>query len=160
MSNQRSVLIRQGFFAGLLGFTTVAAWFAGLNLSAGRSPLFTANVLGSVLLQEPLDVALQSIDLTRVVVYSALHLITFLALGLIAAWLVALAARGMQLWYVSLFVVIFVTFHLFGAVQVFAAPVQAVLSATMIWGAGIAASIVMTAYLQWRHPEVRARQQW
>ncbi|MHB1224686.1 MAG: hypothetical protein ACYC2G_11700 [Gemmatimonadaceae bacterium] len=92
--------------------------------------------------------------------YSGLHLLVFLALGVAAAALAALAERGQQLWYVALFFFIFISFHLEGAVQSFAEPMQSVLSEAAIWGAGVAGSTAMLTYLLWRHPRIRARQAW
>jgi hypothetical protein len=95
-----------------------------------------------------------------VLVYNGLHLVVFLAFGVAAAALAALADRGQQLWYVALFFFIFISFHLEAAVQIFAAPMRAVLSDAVVWGAGIAASAAMLGYLLWRHPRVRAKQGW
>jgi predicted tellurium resistance membrane protein TerC len=152
--------IKQGLIAGVIGLVTVAAWFGVLNLAAGRSPFFTAGVLGSVLLYDAADPSAVSVAAAPVLAYTALHLAVFLGLGLLVSWLAGLADRGFQLWYVSFFAVIFIGFHLFGAIQAFAAPMRSVLSGAMIWGAGIAASVTMMGFLLWKHPKLRGPQTW
>jgi hypothetical protein len=152
--------IGKGFVAGALGFGTVAIVFAVSNLAAGRSPLFTAALLGATLLGQVSDPTLVSVTASSVLAYSALHLAVFLMFGIAAAALIAFADRGSQLWYVSLFFFVFFSFHLAGAVQAFALAVQPLLSEVAIWAAGVGASIAMAAYLIWRHPRVRAHQAW
>jgi hypothetical protein len=146
--------------AGLIGFATVAVVFAVVNVAAGRSPFYTAALLGNALRDGGIDPATVGVTLGSVVTYSALHLVVFIAFGALAASLATLADRGWQLWFIALFFFIFVGFHLFGAIQAFAAPVRTALSDGMIWGAGIAASFMMAAYLIRAHPALRSPQSW
>ena len=152
--------IKQGIVAGLLGFGAVAVVFALVNLGAGRSPLYTAAALGGALFYGVADPAVVSITPGAVLAYSALHLGVFMAFGVLAAALATLADRGWQLWFVALFFFIFISFHLVAAVQGLATPMRSVLSGTMVWGAGIAASLLMAWYLLRAHPRMRAAQPW
>lgn len=160
MTSRRASYLTEGIVVGLLGLATVAVWFALLDLLAGRSPFYTSSVLGSVLLYGATDPGSVSVAAAPVLAYSALHAVVFLVIGVLMAWLASLAGRGMQLWYVAFFGVIFIGFHLFGAVQLFAAPMSAAFSGAMVWGAGIAASVVMMLYLVWRHPSIVGPQTW
>lgn len=152
--------ISHGFVAGLIGFAAVAAVFAAANIVAGRSPLYTAALLGASLSRAVTDPAQLPVTAMNVLAYTGLHLAVFLALGVAASALAVMADQGWQLWFVALFFFIFITFHLIAAVQVLAAPVQSVMPAVEIWGAGLAASAAMGAYLAWVHPRLRARQAW
>jgi hypothetical protein len=149
--------LREGVVAGLTGFGTVAAVLALLNLISGRSPFHTAEILGSALLGRP-SAAVPSSD--AIMLYSVVHLAVFIAFGLVAAWLARLADRGWQLWFVALFFFIFISFHLFAAVQALATPGRAMIADATVWGAGVAAAALMALYLVWAHPRARATQRW
>jgi hypothetical protein len=150
----------QGLIAGGIGFGTVVLVFALANVLAGRSPFYTSALLGAALFTEITDPAMVEVTPSTVLAYNGVHLMVYLAFGVVAAALASLADRGRQLWYVSLFFYVFVSFHLYGAVQAFAAPMRPALSDVAIWLAGGAASVAMAAYLLWMHPRMRARQSW
>lgn len=152
--------IGQGLVAGLIGFATVAFVFAVANAVAGRSPLYTSALLGATLFEGATDPTRVTVTAANVLAYNALHLTVFLVFGVLASALASLADRGWQLWFVALFFFLFFSFHLEAAVQAFAAPVRSALSGAAIWGAGIAASVAMAAYLLRAHPRIRARQSW
>jgi hypothetical protein len=153
-------IIAQGLIAGGIGFGMVVVIFAIANLLAGRSPFYTSALLGAALFTEITDPALVAVTASTVLAYNGVHLMAYLAFGVVASALASLADRGRQLWYVSLFFYLFVSFHLYGAVQAFAAPMRPALSDGAIWLAGGAASVAMAAYLLWQHPQMRARQSW
>lgn len=152
--------ISQGLVAGIIGFVTVAAVFAVANIIAGRSVFYTSALLGATLFYGATDPTQVVVTPANVLAYNGLHLIVFVAFGVLAAALAAIADRGAQLWYVSLFFFVFFTFHLAGAVQSFAEPMRAALSDVAIWGAAIAAGAAMLAFLLWQHPRIRSRQAW
>jgi hypothetical protein len=152
--------LSQGLIAGIIGFATVAVVLAVANIAGGRSPFYSANVLGSVLFYDVTDPASVPVTVLPVLAYTAIHLAVFVAFGLVAAALAALSDRGWQLWFVGLFFMIFISFHMFAAVQLLAAPARTVLSEAMIWVAGVAASIAMIGYLVRAHPGMRTGQPW
>ena len=145
---------------GVIGFLTVAVVFAVANMLVGRSPVYTSALLGAAFFHGLTDPTQVSVTATNVLAYTGLHLAVFLAFGVLASALAALADRGWQLWFVALFFFLFFSFHLEAGVQAFAAPVQSALSDEAIWGAGIAASVAMAAYFLWVHPRIRAPQPW
>lgn len=151
---------KQGLVAGMIGFLTVAVVIAVADMIVGRSPLYAAALLGGALFHGVTDPANVSVIPSYVLEYSTLHLAVYLAFGLVASALAAMADRGWQLWFVALFFLIFVSYHLVATVQAFALPMLSVLSAGAIWGAGLCASAAMAAYLLWRHPRIRTRQSW
>lgn len=160
MTMNWGVTVRQGIVAGLIGFATVAVALAIVNVATGHSPFFTAALLGAALFYGITDPGLVSVTPAYVFAYNGLHLAVFLVFGVLAAALAALADRGWQLWYLSLFFFIFIAFHLFAAVEALAAPMRLALPDAVVWGAGIAASLLMATYLIRVHPRMRAPQPW
>jgi hypothetical protein len=152
--------LRQGVLAGLIGYAATAIMFAIANVLAGRSPFYTAAVLGASLAYGIEDPSQVVVTPGYVLAYNGTHLIVFLGLGLLGAWLARIADRGAHLWFVGLFFFIFVSFHLIAVVQVLAVPMQAVISDAAIWLAGITAGLLMAAYLLKVHPAIRAQQAW
>jgi len=77
--------VRDGVVAGLLGATSVAAWFFILDATAGR-PFFTPAVLGSAVVQV-LGGGAGGLGLAaHVLIYTVLHVAAFVALGIVAAF--------------------------------------------------------------------------
>lgn len=70
-----------------------------LDLVQARSPFYTAALPGSVLfygLEDPADLVVWA---GPVPAYNGIHMLTFLAVGPVAAWLASGAERGPQFWY-------------------------------------------------------------
>ena len=159
-SPSRSAIVRHGLIAGLLGYGVVALAFGLANVIAGRSFFHTAALLGAALFEGATEPTGVTVTPASVAAYNAVHLLVFLGFGLVTSWLASMARRGPQLWYVALFAFIFVGFHLIGAAQLLASPMEAALSAPMIWVAGITASLIMAGYVIAQHPELQRREQW
>jgi hypothetical protein len=155
-----SRIIAQGILTGVIGFLTVAVVFAIANMAAGRSPLYTAALLGATLFFGANDPSQVVVTPANVLAYTLLHGFVFLAFGVASSALASLADRGRQLWFVALFFVIFISFHLEAAVQTLAIAVRPAVSDVAIWVAGVAASAAMALYLLWAHPRIRADHAW
>ena len=160
MKNTWRKVLEQGAVAGLIGFAAVAVIFAALNLAQGRSPFYTAALLGASLFYGATDPAQVAVAPPAVFAYNGLHLVVFLAFGIIASALAIVADRGRQLWYVALFFFLFVSFHLEGFVQALSYPMRQAIPEVAVWSAGIAASLAMGAYILRQHPRMRAPQPW
>jgi hypothetical protein len=91
--------------AGLLGATTVAAWFLLLDFLAGR-PLHIASVLGQVLLLGDRTPDLGQLHWGAVELYGFFHFLSFLAVGWLAVRLLHMAIRE-PVWLVA-FLLLFV----------------------------------------------------
>ena len=89
MIARRERLFVHGLVAGVFGYAAIVAFFAFANVLAGRSPFFTAAVLGNALLGNPST----AISVPSVAVYNGLHLVAFLLLGGAAAWMADLVER-------------------------------------------------------------------
>lgn len=84
---------REGLVVGLIGFASVALFYAAFDFLAARGFLFTVNLLGKAVFYGWRDPSVLetpiAIDVTAVILYTVLHLLVALAIGLVVAWLVA-----------------------------------------------------------------------
>jgi hypothetical protein len=90
MNEQKARLIREGFFAGIVGYGAVVALFAIANVMSGENVLHTPLVLGTALLGGAVD---QTGPFAPILAFNGLHLLVSLALGFGAS---ILAARAEQ----------------------------------------------------------------
>ncbi len=156
MDSDRNQVFAQGLVAGLIGYLTVALVFAIANLFLGRSPFYTAALLGGALFYHARDLGDVAVVPATVLAYNGVHLLVFLALGMLAAWLAWLAERGPEFWYLSAVLFIFVMFHLLGAFLFFTDRLRAALSVWLVVDASLAAGAAMGIYLLGAHPRLRA----
>jgi hypothetical protein len=153
-------ILNQGLVAGAVGYVTVSLVMAVASVVAGQSPLYFAAMMGASLVYGITDPAAVTVAPEFVLSYNGLHLLAFLALGMLTSWLAAQADRGAQLWYVGLFFFILVSFHLMGAVQLAAEPVRTAIPVYGVWVAGVAAAATMATYILATHPMIRTPQPW
>ncbi len=85
-------IVREGAVAGLIGAATVAVWFLVFDVIQGR-PLETPAILWAGLVRGTATGAAVSPGLGPVVAYTILHVLAFLAFGIVASALVAGAER-------------------------------------------------------------------
>jgi hypothetical protein len=158
MTEQRYRTLLHGAVAGLVGYLSIAFLFAIVNIIAGRSPFYTAAVLGTGLTSGTAEAAPVAIAPGPIFAYNALHLIIFLIIGVLASSLVTWSEHGepgAARWYVGLFLFMFVLFHLLAAAQGFTQSVADALSGRLIWGAGSLAAAMMIGYLIVVSPALR-----
>lgn len=147
-------VVREGFAAGLIGAGSVAAWFMIVDLIAGR-PFFTPAVLGSAAFHGLRDPATVIIGPQAVLAYTALHLLLFLFVGLVAAAMVSEAKRSPQvLWLLAEFFIVF-EFGFYAAVAIVFAPLLAALAWINVAVGNLIAALGMGYYLWRAHPELR-----
>jgi hypothetical protein len=149
-------LLREGLVAGVLGYATVVVYFVALNLIQGRSPFYTAALLGSNLfygLESPADL---TITAGPVIAYNGVHLLGFVVVGGIMAWLAGLAERIPQGWYLVSLLFLLVLAHGFGLPLWFDEPIRNELPLWHVVVATSIAAVVMGLYLLSAHPRLRA----
>lgn len=150
--------VKEALVSAVIAFVVIAAIFMVTDIVTRRMWYYTPGALAYALF-----VGTQSSPLITpklVMSYTLVHLAVLFVFGFAAALLARLAERGPQLWYVALFLLVFVGFHLFAAVQALSLPAVASISQPMIWLAGVAASMAMSWYLLRRHPLIRGTQAW
>lgn len=150
MKPEHQRLLTNGLLAGTIGYAVIVAFFALANIVQGRSPFFTAAVLGNALLGEPST----AIAVAPVAVYNGFHLVAFLLLGTAAAGIAGLVEQRPQLWYLLFFLGLVVFFHLFGAVAALAAPAGSAVPLWEVLGASLLALVAMSVWLWRAYPEV------
>ena len=155
MEKQREQVLSQGLVAGLIGYATVALFFVVVDVLFGRAAFYTPALIGGALfygLRDPSELVVWA---GPVFSYNGVHLLLFLALGALAAWLARFSERAHQLWYVGLSLFLFVLLHLQGAVLMLTERVRESLSTWQVLVAGLAAGVTMCGYLLWTHPKLR-----
>ncbi|HEV8309150.1 MAG TPA: hypothetical protein VGW35_15935 [Methylomirabilota bacterium] len=88
----KRAVVREGIIAGLIGAATVAVWFLIFDLIQ-LAPLRTPALLWATLFQGVRDPAAVSPALLPVLAYTAAHVLVFIVIGIVAAFLVAGAER-------------------------------------------------------------------
>jgi len=155
MKARTEQLITQGLISGACGYAAVVLFFFVLNLVAGRSPFFTAALLGEAFFYGLNDPAGVVVWAGPVIAYNGLHLLIFLGLGMLAAWLAALSERGPEFWYISILVFLFIIFHVYGALLFLTEPFRSVFPVWQSFLAGTLASVAMGSFLVWARPGLR-----
>jgi hypothetical protein len=146
-----SQVLEDGFFVGVIGAAIVALWYLVLDTIAGR-PLFTPSLLGSILFRGASDVSHVSIDPAIVAWYTAVHVLAFLAVGLVASWLATQFEKFPAVGIAMLFLfVIFEAAFFFFAIAV-GRNLLGVLGVWTVAVANLLAAGAMAAFLWWRHP--------
>ncbi|MFW6078703.1 MAG: hypothetical protein ACODAE_03730 [Gemmatimonadota bacterium] len=150
----KSILV-QGLVTGFIGYAVIVGFFFIANLIQGRPPFYTVAVLGGTLFYGwtgPEDVEVWA---GPVLAYNGAHLLVFLLIGMIAAWLAAESEGGPQFWYLGISFFIFGLIHIFGAILWLGGLVRAVLPALTVVTATLLAAVAMAAYLWRMHPALR-----
>jgi hypothetical protein len=97
--SERALICLDGIIAGLIGAAIVAIWFLFMD-TVTRLPLYTPTVLGEGLLLGEQGLRSNSgelISLKLTLMYSGVHGLVFMVLGMIAACLLLLSKRKLQL---------------------------------------------------------------
>jgi hypothetical protein len=142
-------VVSEGMVTGFLGYAAVVAFFAVVNLVAGRPPFHTAAVLGSALFWGVRDSAEAVAGPAPILAYNGIHLFVSLLIGLGAAWLVFQAERHRALWYAVFFIFLAGFIYSMAMMGVFAAEIAHLLPWAHIGFANLCAGIVAGVYL-WR----------
>jgi hypothetical protein len=131
-------VIREGVTAGIIGAVAVAMWFLAVDWIHGE-PLRTPIVLGTNLLRQPSPGP-------AVLLYSVVHVLAFVAFGLVAALLLAGAEREPML--VFFVVILFTAFEVafFGAIVIFARWILDELAGWTIFVGNLLAAAAMLGY--------------
>jgi hypothetical protein len=146
---QRSVL-REGIVAGLIGAAVVAVWYFVFDFARGQA-LLTPTLLGAFVFEGALSPAGIDPALGPIVKYTILHGVAFMAFGVIAATMIAVAERERSLFVA--FVILFASFEVF-FIAVLGAFGQSILGALVWWSVligNLLASIAMLGYLFREH---------
>ena len=152
MTERTKLILTGGLAAGLIGYATVVVVVGVLNVLMGRSLFYTAAMFGSAMFYGLQDPATLQISAGPVLAYNMVHVLAFLAVGMLTSWLVSLAEQFPAAQYFILVVLIFVAFHLFAALLLFAGPLLGDGAWIVVGVGGITAAVLMGWYLLKTHP--------
>ena len=155
MTEARKETIWQGLMAGLTGYATVALAVGIGDVIQGRSFFYTVSLLGGWLFYGQYDPSDVLIWPGAVFAYNGLHLVTFLAFGLVGSWLANVAERGPLFWYGSLVLYLMVFTHLYAGVVMMTEPMRAGVSLLQVTIPSLLAVGLMSGYLLRMHPLLR-----
>lgn len=148
---ERNRTLHEGTRAGLLGAVSVALWFLLVDVVGGQ-PLFTPRILGESLMAV---IGLDRVSpAAYVMVYTVWHVILFVGLGIVVAWVVN-AADSEPSHLIGLFF-LFVAFELGFHLYVYTLSLrgQAVpIAWYQIGAANLLAAVVMGRSLFRAHPQ-------
>jgi hypothetical protein len=146
--------IREGIIAGMVGAVAVAAWFFVLDVIQGRL-LFTPAALGSGFLLGARGVNEVQITLTTVGGYTLVHIVAFIAVGILAAVLIHAAEKQPVVLLGA--ILVFVTLEVFfvGLMALIASWLMDALSWWTVAAANLIAGLGMGVYLFRTHPRLR-----
>jgi len=147
MSELRKRMLVEGMVAGVLGYVVVAVFFVVVNVSAGRSPVYTAALAGEATFGGLRDAAGMTMDPGLVLAFNGVQLVVLLAFGFLAAWLMYATEMRPALWYVTFFAFLAATVAGSGAVVAATVLSGRLISPWLVMGAGLVAVAGMMTYL-------------
>jgi hypothetical protein len=145
-----------GLIAGLIGYVAIAAFFMVVNGLQGRSPFYTAALLGAALFSGLRDAASLSVEPGSVIAYNGLHIVVFVTIGLISARLALAVEENPRAFYPTFFLGLFGFIFLTGMIFAFALYLGSPLSFWSIGGAMLLSVTGMLTYLLGVNPLLRA----
>lgn len=152
---RRYPMVFEGFVMGLIGAATVAFWFFAVDL-VSRTPFYTPAAIASAVLLGARNASAVQFSVGIVVAYTFLHLIAFLGVGLVFAWLVRRVERTRLFLVESAAILLVLEGLFFGSVGISSGWVLETLGWVPVLIANVLAVASMGTWVWQRHPEVRA----
>lgn len=146
----------EGFVAGLIGAVSVAAWFLIVDVIAGQ-PFFTPAMLGDALFWRQTDPAQVQIAFSTVIAYTMVHVLAFVAAGILAAFVVHQVESFPATLYIVVAVFMVFEFGFYVLIAIVARPLLGALAWTNVAAGNLIAAAGMGYYLWYRHPRLRER---
>jgi len=144
----RARILSEGLFTGLIGCLTVVLFYGVLNLIEGHSFFATAERLGAGLVASGGGAA------GAVLAFNGLHVVVFLVIGVVAAWLVMQTERHPSFFVLALFIGVAGLFAVLAVFLSFAASTGIEIPIGTVLAANLAAGALMGAYLLKAHPKL------
>jgi len=153
--------LRQGLIVGLIGYVSVAAFYAAFDILAARGSLYTVDLLGKSLFEGLRDRSVlglpMALDVGGIAAYNALHLFVSLAIGLVVTGLVEYSDRHPARGPAVLAIIVAGFFVTIVAVGLLTAPIRPLLPWWSIVSANALAVLVAGTYLLRARPGVWSR---
>ena len=155
----RAMVYLDGVIAGIIGAATIAIWFLFLD-SVTRLPLYAPTVLGTGFFLGPEYLASTErvqVSLKLTLMYTGVHGLVFIVLGVIAAYFLLLAEKKPNLRFGILLLFVILEFGFVGTAVVFAEPVLHELAWPTVLLGNLLAAAGMVGYFWLRHPDLVKR---
>ena len=160
MNTSKSTL-REGVVLGLIGYATVAAFYAVFDFLAARGSLYTVNLLGLAVfegLRDPAVLQLPiSLDAVAIGLFNAVHLMVSIAIGVVIAWLVSQIEGGPSHARLALFAMAAGFLVTIFGIGMLSEPVRDLLPWWSVVLANVFAVCVGALYVLRRHPGLFGR---
>ncbi|MGB5303097.1 MAG: hypothetical protein WBP17_08115 [Gemmatimonadota bacterium] len=152
MKPDRACVMSEGLITGLIGYVVIVLFYGILNVFTGQSFFSTAAHLGAGLV----SAARSSGAVGAVLAFNGLHIVAFLCIGLLAAWLVMQTERHPSFFVLALFIGVAGLFAVMATFLSFAAKSGVELPIGSVFAANLVAGAAMGAYLLKAHPRLWA----
>lgn len=150
--------VRTGVVVGVIGYASVAAFYAVFDLLAARGALYTVDLLGKAVfrgLRDPSILGLPiQIDWGAVFWYNLLHLVAALIIGLIVVGLVEAAIKNPPRSAIVFYTIILGFAVTIAAIAVLTLPIRPLLPWWSIVVANSLAVVIGSVYLLRRYPGI------
>ncbi len=155
----RVMVYLDGLIAGIIGAAIIAIWFLFLD-AVTRLPLYTPTVLGTGLFVSAEDLASTEnvqVSLKLTLMYSGVHGVVFVVLGVIAAYFLLWTKKNLNLGLSILLLFVILEIGFVGTTFAFAKPVLHELAWSMVLLGNLLAAAGMASYLWLRNPKPSVR---
>lgn len=151
MKPERTRVLAEGLVAGLLGYAAIVLFYGVVNLVAGRSFFHTAAELGSGLVGEG---AIGGAAAGAVLAFNGIHLLGFLLIGVVAAWIIGETEKHPSLF--ALFLLLAISGFMLAVVgfAVLEASIGRGPPLVSVAAANLVAGAAMAVYLFRAHPRL------
>jgi hypothetical protein len=148
----RARVMSEGLITGLIGYAVIVLFYGIINVVTGQSFFATAARLGAGLVSP----AGSGGAAGAVLAFNGLHVLVFLVVGLVAAWLVMQMERHPSFFVLALFIGVAGLFAVMAAFLSFASKSGVELPIASVFAANLLAGAAMGAYLLKAHPRLWA----
>jgi hypothetical protein len=142
-------LIREGLVIGLIGAAVVALFYLGIDLVRG-APLLTPSALGEAFVLRDGTASTDTVNFGAAAVYTAVHLLTFAAFGLLIALLARTGERSSLVRYAIFPVFLAFLIFFWGVLAVADESTRGLFPIGSVLTANLLAAAAM-GYYAWRH---------
>jgi hypothetical protein len=142
----------EGLITGLIGYVVIVLFYGIFNVITGQSFFSTAAQLGAGLASP----SGSGSAVGAVLAFNGLHVIAFLLVGLVAAWIVMQTERHPSFFVLALFIGIAGLFGIMAGFLSFAARSGIELPIGSFFASNLLAGVAMGAYLLKAHPRLWA----
>ncbi len=144
----RRQMFTEGLVAGVIGYASIAVFYALLNLALGHPVLSTARLLGQGLVSQSL---VDSTPLAPVLAFNSVHLVALLIVGTAISWLVYETERHPDLWLLTFMAGLMALSFAEGFMLLVAEPAVTVLPWWSVVAANLVAGLTVGGYLLRSH---------